>query len=106
MSDILRRLQGIAVAALRGTGGEAPFALVDFPDHANVGDSAIWVGTTAYFSAHRGREPRYVASIDSFSEAALRASVPEGPIFVHGGGGAGSCRPGGSSSPTDCTPTS
>jgi len=93
MSEILRRLQGIAVAALRGSGGEAPFALVDFPDHANVGDSAIWVGTTAYFSAHRGREPRYVSSIDSFSEAALRASVPEGPIFVHGGGNFGDLWP-------------
>ena len=93
MSDILRQLQGIAVAALYGTGGEAPFALVDFPDHANVGDSAIWVGTTAYFSAHRGREPRYVSSIDSFSEAALRASVPEGPIFVHGGGNFGDLWP-------------
>lgn len=93
MSDILRRLQGIAVAALRGTGGEAPFALVDFPDHANVGDSAIWVGTTAYFRAHRGREPRYVSSIDSFSEGALRASVPEGPIFAHGGGNFGDLWP-------------
>jgi exopolysaccharide biosynthesis predicted pyruvyltransferase EpsI len=93
MSDILRRLQGIAVAALRGAGGEAPFALVDFPDHANVGDSAIWVGTTAYFSAHRGRAPRYVSSIDSFSEAALRASVPEGPIFIHGGGNFGDLWP-------------
>jgi exopolysaccharide biosynthesis predicted pyruvyltransferase EpsI len=93
MSDILRRLQRIAVAALRGAGGEAPFALVDFPDHANVGDSAIWVGTTAYFRAHRGREPRYVSSIDSFSEAALRASVPEGPIFVHGGGNFGDLWP-------------
>jgi pyruvyl transferase EpsO len=93
MSDVLRRLQGIAAAALRGAGGEAPFALVDFPDHANVGDSAIWVGTTAYFSAHHGREPRYVASIDSFSEAALRTSVPEGPIFVHGGGNFGDLWP-------------
>jgi exopolysaccharide biosynthesis protein PssK len=93
MSDILGRLQGIAVGALSGTGGEAPFALVDFPDHANVGDSAIWVGTTAYFRVHRGREPRYVASIDSFSEAALRASVPEGPIFVHGGGNFGDLWP-------------
>jgi pyruvyl transferase EpsO len=81
------------VVALRGTGGEAPFALVDFPDHANVGDSAIWVGTTAYFSAHRAREPRYVSSIDSFSEATLRASVPEGPIFVHGGGNFGDLWP-------------
>ena len=93
MSDVVRRLQGIAVDALRGAGGEAPFALLDFPDHANVGDSAIWLGTTAYFSAHRGRGPRYVSSIDAFSEAALRASVPEGPIFVHGGGNFGDLWP-------------
>jgi exopolysaccharide biosynthesis predicted pyruvyltransferase EpsI len=93
MSDLLRRLQGLAVAALGGVGGEAAFALVDFPEHANVGDSAIWVGTTAYFSTHRAREPRYVASIDSYSEGALRAAVPEGPIFVHGGGNFGDLWP-------------
>jgi pyruvyl transferase EpsO len=91
--SVIRRLQGLAVEALRGAGGEAPFALVDFPDHANVGDSAIWVGTTAYFRAHRGREPRYVSSIDSFSEAALRGSSPEGPLFVHGGGNFGDLWP-------------
>lgn len=93
MNDVLRRLQGIAVDALQGAGGEAPFALLDFPDHANVGDSAIWLGTTAYFRAHRGRGPRYLSSIDAFSEAALRASVPEGPIFVHGGGNFGDLWP-------------
>ena len=93
MSDVLGRLRGIAVDALRGAGGEAPFALLDFPDYANVGDSAIWLGTTAYFSAHRGRGPRYVSSIDTFSEAALRASVPGGPIFVQGGGNFGDLWP-------------
>jgi exopolysaccharide biosynthesis predicted pyruvyltransferase EpsI len=81
------------MAALRGAGGDGPFALLDFPDYANVGDSAIWLGTTAYFRTHRDGEPRYVSSIDSFSEAALRASVPEGPIFVQGGGNFGDLWP-------------
>ncbi|MGH7580130.1 MAG: polysaccharide pyruvyl transferase family protein [Gemmatimonadales bacterium] len=89
----IRRLQGMAVDALRGAGGDAPFALVDFPDHANVGDSAIWAGTTAYFRDHRAREPRYVASVDGFSEPALRAAMPAGPIFVHGGGNFGDLWP-------------
>ena len=89
----IRRLQEAAADALRGVGGNAPFALVDFPDHANVGDSAIWVGTTAYFRDHRGQEPRYVASVDSFSEAGLRAAMPTGPIFVHGGGNFGDLWP-------------
>ena len=93
MSHMLDRLRAIAVDALRDAGGEAPFALLDFPDHANVGDSAIWLGTTAYFRAHRGRAPRYVSSTDSFSETALRAAVPEGPIFVHGGGNFGDLWP-------------
>jgi pyruvyl transferase EpsO len=81
------------VEALRGAGGDAPFALLDFPNHANVGDSAIWLGTMAYCRDHRGREPRYVSSIDAFSESALRASLPEGPIFVHGGGNFGDLWP-------------
>ncbi len=93
MSDVLGRLREIALDALRGTGGEAPFALLDFPNHANVGDSAIWVGEALYFRDHRGRDPRYVASIDAFSEARLRTSVPEGPIFIHGGGNFGDLWP-------------
>ncbi|KAJ3077009.1 hypothetical protein HK102_005301, partial [Quaeritorhiza haematococci] len=28
-----------------------PFALVDFPDHSNVGDHAIWLGEHAFFEA-------------------------------------------------------
>lgn len=91
--EVIRRLQATAVAALRGAGGDAPFALLDFPDHPNVGDSAIWLGATAYFREHRGRRPDYVSSVDSFSEAACRRSVPQGPIFIHGGGNFGDLWP-------------
>jgi exopolysaccharide biosynthesis predicted pyruvyltransferase EpsI len=79
---------------LHGAPADGPFALLDFPDHANVGDSAIWLGTVNYFRTRRGRAPAYVASIRSFSEAALRAAVPEGPIFIHGGGNFGDVWPG------------
>ncbi len=70
-----------------------PFALVDFPDHANVGDSAIWLGTTGFFRQQHGVEPRYVASIAAFSPAALRRAHPEGPILIHGGGNFGDLWP-------------
>lgn len=46
MIALLEQLQSRVAAALADLGGR-PFALVDFPDHANVGDSAIWLGTTA-----------------------------------------------------------
>ena len=91
--SIIRQLQGKASAELRGAGDGAPFCLLDFPDHRNVGDSAIWLGEVAFFREHRQAEPRYVSSMAAFSEAALRASVPEGPIFIHGGGNFGDLYP-------------
>jgi exopolysaccharide biosynthesis predicted pyruvyltransferase EpsI len=91
--SIIRRLQGKAATELRGAGGGAPFCLLDFPDHRNVGDSAIWLGELAFFRGHHEAEPRYVSSMAAFSEAALRASLPEGPIFIHGGGNFGDLYP-------------
>ena len=90
---VIQQLRSQAVAELRGLGAGAPFCLLDFPDHRNVGDSAIWLGETAYFREHRGAEPGYVCSLATFSEARLRASVPEGAIFIHGGGNFGDLWP-------------
>jgi exopolysaccharide biosynthesis predicted pyruvyltransferase EpsI len=87
--SIIRQLQGKAAEELREVGGGAPLCLLDFPDHRNVGDSAIWLGEAAFFREHRRAELGYVSSIADFSEAALRAAVPEGPIFIHGGGNFG-----------------
>lgn len=70
--------------------GEAPFALVDFPDIRNVGDSAIWLGEIAYLAdRHQGKRPAYVSALWDFSENRLEAKAPEGPIFIHGGGNFG-----------------
>jgi pyruvyl transferase EpsO len=91
--ELIRRLQESAAAELRCVGSDAPFSLVGFPDHGNVGDSAIALGTSVYFREHRGMVPRYVASLGDYSEAALRASAPEGPIFIHGGGNFGDLWP-------------
>ena len=29
-----------------------PYALLDFPNHSNIGDSAIYAGELAFFDAH------------------------------------------------------
>lgn len=65
------------------------FALLDFPDHANVGDSAIWVGELELFRAIAGRGPAYVSAFNTLDDAALRSAAPDGPIFLHGGGNFG-----------------
>lgn len=65
-----------------------PVALVDYPDHANVGDSAIWLGETAWLRA-RGLTPAYVSTIRAHDHDALSAAAPEGAILLHGGGNFG-----------------
>lgn len=67
-------------------------ALVDFPDHSNVGDSAIWLGEMAYLRA-RGRLPAYYSAISDFDDAACRRAVGEGPVLIHGGGNMGTLWP-------------
>jgi pyruvyl transferase EpsO len=67
---------------------DAPLAILDFPDIRNCGDSAIWLGEMAYL-ASRGKRPAYVSRMRDFSAEALERAVPEGPIFIHGGGNFG-----------------
>jgi exopolysaccharide biosynthesis predicted pyruvyltransferase EpsI len=89
---LVERLEARVADELADLAGQ-PFALLDFPDHANVGDSAIWLGEIVFFRRHHRAEPRYVASIDAFSAAALRRAHPEGPILIHGGGNFGDLWP-------------
>jgi len=69
------------------------FALLDYPNHENVGDSAIWSGERAFLKAH-GREVVYVADLQSYSESGLRRNLgSEGVILFHGGGNFGDLYP-------------
>ncbi len=67
-------------------------ALVDFPDHSNVGDSAIWLGEMAYLE-RRGRQPSYYSSISDFDDEACSSAIGDGPILIHGGGNLGTLWP-------------
>lgn len=67
-------------------------ALVDFPDHSNVGDSAIWLGEMTYLRK-RGRLPVYYSAIADFDDATCRAAIGGGPILIHGGGNMGTLWP-------------
>lgn len=66
-----------------------PYALVDFPNHQNVGDSAIWLGEMALLDRLVKTPPRYVCDYVNFDEQELRTWHPEGPILIHGGGNFG-----------------
>lgn len=68
---------------------EEPAAILDFPDIRNCGDSAIWLGEMAWLEQRYGKRPAYVSRIHDFSPEALERAMPEGPVFVHGGGNFG-----------------
>lgn len=69
------------------------YALLDFPDYSNVGDSLIWLGELAYFDRHARRPAGYVCTTHDFDGEALRQAVPEGPVYLSGGGNFGDIWP-------------
>ncbi|MEH3107753.1 MAG: polysaccharide pyruvyl transferase family protein [Sphingomonas fennica] len=69
------------------------YALADFPDHPNVGDSAIWLGEIALLRRITGRDPDHVATWDGFDAAAFHADSNGGVLFLHGGGNLGDIWP-------------
>lgn len=84
ISDLNQHLDEIV--GIHATTG---FALLDFPNHANVGDSAIWEGELRLLRRLSGANPGYVCSFHNFDERKMRACVPEGTVFLHGGGNFG-----------------
>jgi exopolysaccharide biosynthesis predicted pyruvyltransferase EpsI len=66
----------------------APVALVNFPNHRNAGDSAIWMGAERVLR-DLDRPVRYRASWASYEPTALKRAAPEGPILLNGGGNLG-----------------
>lgn len=69
------------------------FALLDFQNHGNVGDSAIWLGEIGYFKKIHKTSPSYVCTIRHYSSKDLNNALPKGPIFLSGGGNFGDIWP-------------
>ncbi|RZL52807.1 MAG: exopolysaccharide biosynthesis protein, partial [Sphingomonas sp.] len=61
--------------------------------HANVGDSAIWLGELAMLRRVTGCGPVYVSTWHDFDADAFRRACPTGTLFLHGGGNLGDIWP-------------
>lgn len=87
----LRRILRETVAGVVPRG--ARVALLDFPNHGNVGDSAIWLGELVMLR-ELGARLCYVASQASFRADELRRLLgPSGIVLLHGGGNFGDLWP-------------
>lgn len=64
-------------------------ALLDFPRHSNVGDSAIWLGELAYLRRH-GIRVVHTCDSSGYERALVDARLGrDGVILLHGGGNFG-----------------
>lgn len=93
--DVVSDLQGQISAVLKPlVDQEADFAstLLDFPDHANVGDSAIYLGEINLLSKSGYPTPTLTHN-ENVSVEKLSSSLPPGIIFLHGGGNFGDLYP-------------
>jgi exopolysaccharide biosynthesis predicted pyruvyltransferase EpsI len=70
-----------------------PYCLLDFPDHSNVGDSAIYAGELCLLDAHAGRPATYVCTFANFDRQAFQRACPTGLVLIHGGGNFGDIWP-------------
>jgi pyruvyl transferase EpsO len=66
----------------------ARVALLDYPNHENVGDSAIWLGEMTYL-AERGVAVDYHCDLRSYDARHLRRLPDADLLLLHGGGNLG-----------------
>ena len=71
---------------------DRPVALVNYPDSANCGDHAIWLGEKKLLS-ELGLVVAYECSAQSYDRDAMAARIGNGTILVHGGGNFGDRHP-------------
>jgi pyruvyl transferase EpsO len=64
-------------------------ALLEFPAHPNVGDSAIWLGEIAFLAERLKRHPVRTSDVYSYSRERLAATRGLDLILLHGGGNLG-----------------
>jgi len=89
-NDVRGRIEDVIIRTLRPHCRQGPYAILDYPNYLNPGDSAIWSGTRRTLEMLFGAPPAYAASLRSFSASRCRAATRGGTVFFLGGGNFGS----------------
>ncbi|MBZ5589300.1 MAG: polysaccharide pyruvyl transferase family protein [Acidobacteriia bacterium] len=86
----LRRMLDTELAVILAD--QPDVALAIFPNHSNVGDTAIWVGQLSVLQRLRV-SVRYACDFRTYRRDELQRALPEGPILLSGGGNFGDVYP-------------
>lgn len=89
-ADFIASMRRTTLDSLARVQTREPYALLDYPDHSNVGDAAIWLGTLNLLTELNGRAPAYVATLKHFDARLCNRLVGNGTIYFLGGGNLGS----------------
>lgn len=88
-NSLVDDLQKIAAATLgKHIEKHSPVVLLDYPNHTNVGDCAIWVGEISFLGGNNN-SIRYVCDIASYDPDKLKRFSSGATILIHGGGNFG-----------------
>jgi exopolysaccharide biosynthesis predicted pyruvyltransferase EpsI len=91
IEELRRQLSSSVLGALAAP--DAPIALLDFPHHNNIGDTAIWLGERAVLRNLAVRVAS-VADESSYCPSRIKAALgSDGTILLHGGGSFGDLWP-------------
>lgn len=88
--DIVHNCRALLLATFGPlVAGASAVALLDFPDHGNVGDSVLWLGALAGLKAVGAPRPVYTCDTSTYDRKALARAIGDGTILLNGGGNFG-----------------
>lgn len=93
-APIINRLQQAlreAVAGVLPSNGD--YAVLDFPNHSNIGDSAIYLGEAILLREHFQRSPKLVTEARDIDLKNIASLATEVTLILHGGGNFGDLYP-------------
>lgn len=88
----LQRLIDLALAPSLPVLRAGPYALLDYPDYGNVGDSAIWAGQIAWLQKNVGKPSAYLSDLHT-PVAEVTRNVTGQTLIIQGGGNFGDLWP-------------
>jgi len=91
---VIDRLQGMLRSAIATAVPERDdYILLDFPNHPNIGDSAIYMGEAILLREYFGHRPSLVTEAHEWEIEQVARTSRSCPILIHGGGNFGDIWP-------------
>jgi pyruvyl transferase EpsO len=83
------KIKDVLLDACKIIGNHERCALLDLPNHSNIGDDLIWLSTVFYLHDICHTNVNYISQFYDFNEAKMKDKIGESPIIFPGGGNIG-----------------